>query len=885
MAKLLPPIVEGVIPAFYAQGGMVEITIPFTMNRAVNKESVIGIAIKIKTLQSSSPLCKVIEEKQNFNLGINSFVTFSCNYQYFTKRQSYKFQIAYIDGTGEVGVYSNVAIGKYTSKPSISIAGLNSGVTNYHSYAYSGIYKNEDYTENVASYCFTLTDSNGVIKFTTGELIHNSLNDNLTESVDICTIPQDLGEGTFYLQYQVITTNNLVLTTEKYALKKAFNISMDIKEPILSAVADNDNGCISLSLKSKYQSPQNINGNFIIYRSDEDGEYLNWTECYYFSLNDNYINKLDFWKDYTVEHKKQYKYAIAQFNSNGLYSEKVYAEDDQPVSIDFEDVFLFDGQKQLKLKYNAKISSFKNTTLEAKMETLGKQHPFIFRNSIVSYKEFPISGLITYLIDVNNTNVQRDSNKTEIVSEITTNLTSENIYKERQFKLDTLAWLTNGKPKLFRSPTEGNYIVRLLNVSLTPNDQLGRMLHTFNCTAYEIATPSYENLNSLNILGFNDISSRQVTQWKTIDLSQYKYKEYQNYDNKNILKHYATTIRLYDMEPGQQLTITFDNNHVQTIVIGSTGMYRLENEKYTIKSIVLKENKTKSFKGYLTYSFIEELENDFRDFNDIEILSTPIQQFIGENDIVHRLLTVPSSNGQGYIRNSKIDIVSIPYIRCYQRPIKVLRFWRDRYYEHNGIMENMLQVKDFNTETLYVIIENNQIKDYSIYNGQMISLVPTNLSGEERKSYLINFEQHLFDIEIGKSIISIKDSYDFEEAFDNLNAFMDTSIDALNFKIGHGVIAEVSHIIKSQTYILESNDQYSIKEKKNNYTKAIEELNALYEEKIDNNTTDETKQKWNEDIIIKRANIEECYNIYINTLEQELYAQSITEATHKSGGE
>jgi hypothetical protein len=45
--------------------------------------------------------------------------------------------------------------------------------------------------------------------------------------------------------------------------------------------------------------------------------------------------------------------------------------------------------------------------------------------------------------------------------------------------LEVLEWLNNGEAKIFRSPTEGNYIVRLMNVSLTPNDTLGRMLHTF----------------------------------------------------------------------------------------------------------------------------------------------------------------------------------------------------------------------------------------------------------------------------------------------------------------------------------------------------------------------------------------------------------------------
>ena len=87
----------------------------------------------------------------------------------------------------------------------------------------------------------------------------------------------------------------------------------------------------------------------------------------------------------------------------------------------------------------------------------------------------------------------QESKKKEIKS-FNTNLISENIHLERQFKLEVLDWLTNGEPKLFKSPNEGNYIVRLLNVSLTPNDQVGRMIHTFNATAYEVAEVSYDNL-------------------------------------------------------------------------------------------------------------------------------------------------------------------------------------------------------------------------------------------------------------------------------------------------------------------------------------------------------------------------------------------------------
>jgi hypothetical protein len=81
------------------------------------------------------------------------------------------------------------------------------------------------------------------------------------------------------------------------------------------------------------------------------------------------------------------------------------------------------------------------------------------------------------------------------------NLTGYNIAKERAFKLAVLDWLNDGKPKLFRSPTEGNYLVRLMNVSLSPNDTLGRLLHTFSATAYEIEEINYDTLLNYGMIG------------------------------------------------------------------------------------------------------------------------------------------------------------------------------------------------------------------------------------------------------------------------------------------------------------------------------------------------------------------------------------------------
>jgi hypothetical protein len=45
------------------------------------------------------------------------------------------------------------------------------------------------------------------------------------------------------------------------------------------------------------------------------------------------------------------------------------------------------------------------------------------------------------------------------------------------------------------------------------------MLHSFTCTAYEVAECNYENMNAFNITGLNNIKVVSNTLWNTIDLS------------------------------------------------------------------------------------------------------------------------------------------------------------------------------------------------------------------------------------------------------------------------------------------------------------------------------------------------------------------------------
>jgi hypothetical protein len=75
---------------------------------------------------------------------------------------------------------------------------------------------------------------------------------------------------------------------------------------------------------------------------------------------------------------------------------------------------------------------------------------------------------------------------------------------QREFRELVMNFLYSDQPKLFRSTPEGNILVRLTDVNLTPNQQLGRMIYDFSCTATEIGECSIENYKLYQIQDFGE---------------------------------------------------------------------------------------------------------------------------------------------------------------------------------------------------------------------------------------------------------------------------------------------------------------------------------------------------------------------------------------------
>jgi hypothetical protein len=63
-------------------------------------------------------------------------------------------------------------------------------------------------------------------------------------------------------------------------------------------------------------------------------------------------------------------------------------------------------------------------------------------------------------------------------------------------------FLYRNNVKLYRSATEGNILVKLMNINFTPTNELGRLTYSFTATAVEIDEYSINTLDKYNIQPF-----------------------------------------------------------------------------------------------------------------------------------------------------------------------------------------------------------------------------------------------------------------------------------------------------------------------------------------------------------------------------------------------
>lgn len=358
--------------------------------------------------------------------------------------------------------------------------------------------------EKLKNYTITLLDKKDIVLYETKELFNNFNEFNYV-------IPYRLIDGEYYKVKIEYVTTNLYTNTLEYEFMIILN-PLDKLDVSIVAEPDEENGIVGVTIKSLKTGF--ISDNITIRRASSKTNFLIWEDVYTTLVSGDEIDLT--WYDFTVEAGVWYKYGVQRRGLSGGRS--VITTIEEPIFIDFENIYLTDENYQLNIRFNPSISSFKYNTNEIKIETVGNKYPYFRSNGIIKYREFPLNGLITAFMDKDNLFTSREEiygNSKELYD----NYNEENginlfydVHYERFFREKVMDFLYDKKIKLFRSPTEGNILVKISDVNFMPQENLSRQVYSFSCILTEIEDTSVDNYHKYGIQNAGKISTEFSSQ-------------------------------------------------------------------------------------------------------------------------------------------------------------------------------------------------------------------------------------------------------------------------------------------------------------------------------------------------------------------------------------
>lgn len=537
--NLYPPIIDTYMPAFIRDKGC---RIYFALSQYNSKEDISNVQVTVvnqntnisalSTLHPTGIKLSTLYEDPTRNGDDRYYITLypdDMENKSFELNQFYKVQLRFthksvtppegaskgidaqpvvnsswlVSNQGYFSEWSTVCLIKGITQPSIYIRGFEQGIqdeevaltTNDVAIVGKLYYGNKN-TPNVEKeflkqYVLKLYDAADLTTplAESGVIYTNSANVNEINY----TFKYSFENEKSYVVRLTYITNNLYTETLDYKFQ-ILQFKIDTIAANIYTYLDNDEGRIRVDIKASNTEP--YIGNFTIRRTSNESDFMIWEDVLTETLTDG--NIIDYtWYDNTVKSGVWYKYGVQKRNARG--DRGALVETKEPIMIILDDMYLAEYGKQLKIKFNPQISSYKHNVQETKTDTLGSQYPFIRRNGNMNYRSFSISGLISQFCDEQGLFTTKDDiygNSKKLYEEYNYNngiSAHEDYVYEKLFRDKVTEFLYNGKIKLFRSPTEGNILVRLMDISLTPNQQLGRLIYEFSATAYEIDTPTFEN--------------------------------------------------------------------------------------------------------------------------------------------------------------------------------------------------------------------------------------------------------------------------------------------------------------------------------------------------------------------------------------------------------
>lgn len=511
----------------------------------VTDNSTYGVVNGIKFAQGSA--IKYDNTKDQYYIQIANNATYNhCNWQpnvlykvqlrFSTIRATNRTMMKQVENFSE---WSTVCIIKPILIPeNFQISNINSstGVINSPFADFNIVYKAGNCTETLKQYRIKILNNNNLLldsdwilvsnskynKEDNSLIIFKSLPFEFTTSYQVILMiktENDYQAQVTYSNVHYVVPNNLYFSDNTYIEPFINEHENYVKiRIILHETANNDNSVLTAPYK------------FVLRRSSSKDNFNIWEDLFVQTVS-SLDHRSYLYYDFTAQSGIIYRYLIQPINSSdqrGAIRKDKAALQEKGTLAEWENASLLQSVnnnmlmptnqnpnpendqlkvKQLKLKYDLQLSSFNINISENKTDTIGSKYPYIRRNGNMYYRSFPISGTIASEMD----DVQFFISKNELNDGLTSlydSFKSTNKYYttqydytyQRKFRQAVQKFLYNGKPKLYKSMQEGNILVRLMDISLTPKQQLDRLIYTFSATAYEIDEPTLQNFQKYNII-------------------------------------------------------------------------------------------------------------------------------------------------------------------------------------------------------------------------------------------------------------------------------------------------------------------------------------------------------------------------------------------------
>lgn len=568
LMNLYPPIVDTYMPAFlYTESCKIYFSLsPYNSFNDIKYAQVTLTyqnsnltALNSKHYPNEIKVCDIVEDSTIGNTNKKYYITINqndLNDESFLINNYYKVQIRFVSKEAKtltelnsVGAYketaawllenrdyfsewSTVCLIRGIAKPVLKMADY---ITNGNSFSSRSLQVlgslsfNPTYEkETLKSYQIFLQENGNKIIEKTNIIYTNILNPNEINY----TLKSLLKKDTQYNLIIKFVTKNLYESQQTFFINTT-DEGIDFKD--LNLVVSINNELDAANVLINFNTFKQLTGDQLwIKRASVKDSFQTW-EYMHQLLNDEYKQTSYSWNDFSLESGVWYKYALEVIRDSNII-DMIVCED--PILTVLENMYLVRNYRQLNIQLNPQVSSYQRVVSDTVTTTLGSKYPFISRNGNSNYRQFTISGLISSHMDDNSIFTNKDEiyllnkdlylqfNKERNISEY------KDYQYEYHFREKVLDFLYNEQAKLFRSPTEGNILVKLTNISLTPNQTLGRLLYSFTATVVEIDECTPQNLMKYGVVKKGEDSD-------IFDEAALMIYEYDSFDNSFVIPSYS----------------------------------------------------------------------------------------------------------------------------------------------------------------------------------------------------------------------------------------------------------------------------------------------------------------------------------------------------------